>query len=190
MAPSKSTPNKYCSQAELQHPVAVAVLPLRADAIKFARKYARLQVAEVRRELAKVGNDLKKAAPWSGGMDGYERYSLFTRLTKWRKSSITGHEPCLVDVKTALVSRFLRDAGEAAADQYDRFVKKMIDKVGPAKKAVLEGNHVWGYSYLTVTKRDGAIEIWHTRQITNVSKLGLHFPQWPSRKVKNKQTYD
>lgn len=179
-------PNKFCTPEDLKHPVAIAVLPLREDAIKSANKYAKDMVALVRRELKAAGNDLNVAAPYRGGLSELRRYNLFSGLTKWRKGSISAGEPCLVDVKPELVRRFLKQAEERAANQYDTFVKKLVDKIGPAKSAKLEGNHIWGYSYLTVTKSKGTSEIWHTKQITNVSKLGLYFPQWPSRKVKKK----
>jgi len=82
------------------------------------------------------------------------------------------------------IAEFVSKAVEAAGAQYTAFIAKLEDKVGAHTAATLEGSHVWGYSFLTVTKADGAVEVWKTQQITNVSVHGLLFNQWPSRKVK------
>ena len=86
-------------------------------------------------------------------------------------------------VSSKKVAKFIVDAQNEAARQYDLFVAKLVLKIGKAESATLEGNHVWDHSTLTVVKA-GNTERWNTKQIWNVSKLGKDFPQWPTRKLK------
>lgn len=94
------------------------------------------------------------------------------------------------------VERFVKECIEDAEYAYITFVFKMDKKVGGNVVAARmhndtnQGIDVWGYSYLIVTKDDGTEVIWHTRQITNRSKLGKYFPQWPSRIVQKIHQYD
>jgi len=85
------------------------------------------------------------------------------------------------------VERFVERAQAQAAVEYDAFVCKLVNKVGAVVDAELIGDHVWSYSVLRVTKREGVetfVERWKTQQIWNVSVLGNHFPQWPTRLMK------
>lgn len=63
---------------------------------------------------------------------------------------------------------------------------KLEMKIGEHLTATLEGNHVWGDSFITVEKANGENERWRTHTILNVSKLGLYFNQFPTRKIKIK----
>jgi len=178
----------------LSHPVALAVEPLRADAIKSAEDKANATVEYVRKALAEAGNDINAVAPYPpgtnyGSRENYHRmlakYRLFSSLAKWRKSTYNPFDgPCLADVAPEAVARMIKNYREAAVAQYDMFIAKLVNKIGPATSATLSGNHIWGWSFLTVTLPSGETQVWKTMQISNVSKLGKYFPQWPSRKVK------
>ncbi len=177
---------------DIANPIAAAVLPLRDEAMTRAEQYAREIVASVREQLKAAGNDLNVAAPYPHSrmsrneyMAKMHKYQLFSTLTKWREGSHRHHEPCFVDVDSNYVARFVKEAREDAAAQYDLFIMKLIAKIGDVETASLNGNHVWSYSFLTVSKARSVIEIWKTQQIMNVSKLGKVFAQWPTRKVKN-----
>lgn len=173
--------------------IAMAVLPLREDAITSAEKYATDTVENVRKNLAAVNWDMDKVAPYPArNLLHYEeiiarhKHNLYSGLVTWREGSrsFNSKEPLYVDMKPEYCERFIKRRMEEAAEQYDLFVMKLEKKIGEVESAKLEGNHVWGYSFLKVVKPDGTQETWKTQQIGNVSKLGNHFPQWPSRKVK------
>lgn len=175
---------------DTEHPVALAVEPFRADAIKRTKQVAMETVEMVRKELAEAGNDLNKCAPYPPcAMNRLQyqtavaRYQLFNAIVVYRKSCLRPDEPHLADISQDRVDRFIQDAAERAAIDYDAFVVKLCIKIGQCDTATIEGNHVWGYSRLYVTKGD-VKEIWQTKQIINQSKLGKLFNQWPSRKVK------
>lgn len=172
---------------ELRGPVAEAVLPVKVDAIRKAEQEALKRVEDVRAKLAEAGNDLKKAAPYprdTWNIGEMVRYQLFHSICKYRESVHTLGDPRLADVDAKMVRRFVDNAKKTAADQYDAFVWKLVLKVGEVEKAELSGNHVWSHSILTVTKKDGTVERWKTQTITNWSKLGKYFPQWPTRRMK------
>lgn len=171
--------------------IEAAVNPLKADAMNRAEKVARETIARVAAKLVAAGNDLKIAAPYPNSSLGrneymakYATYKLYRSLCTWRKSGIGMHEPEMADMDSEKEAKFIEEAREDAAFQYDAFVAKLNKKIGPAKVARLEGNHVWSSSRLHVTKDDGTKEIWKTQMIINVSKLGKLFNQFPTRKVK------
>lgn len=171
--------------------IEAAVAPMKADAIAWAEQDARKTVVWVRKELAAAGQDVHICARYPNSNEGdyfgkLYRYKLFSRLTDWRKGYNGADKVCLADVSPIKVTLFVKHAKENAAAQYDLFVEKLVGKIGPVLSAGIEGNHVWGYSFLTVVKFDGSSEVWKTQQIVNYSKLGLAFNQWPSRKVKHK----
>jgi hypothetical protein len=177
---------------DAKHPVALAIEPLRVEAVDRAEKNARETVERVRKQLSEAGNDLNVAAPYPDREvrrhereSALRRYYLFGSLTTWRKGGRSGGEPILADVVDEKVEEFVRKAKIAAADQYDLFVVKLCQKIGDCESATIEGSHVWGHSFLTVEKKSGR-EIWKTQQIINTSKLGTAFNQWPSRIVKSK----
>lgn len=82
--------------------------------------------------------------------------------------------------------KYINNAKEEANFAFDKYVAKMISKIGDVDSAELSNvyaNNVWGYSILTVVK-DGVKTNWKTQQIINCSKLGNLFNQWPTRKMK------
>lgn len=177
--------------------IGAAVHPLRAVAMDAAEDRARKTIARVTEELAAVGGDRTAAAPYpyhSHKMSQRDadkakaRYSLFSTLTAADPAKRSRHgmnDPYWVVMVQEKAEKFVADARDFAAGQYDAFVAKLVNKIGEHVSAVLEGNHVWGESFLTVTfAGDKAKETWKTQQIWNVSKLGKDFPQWPSRKLK------
>ena len=175
-------------------PIAIAVMPLKADAMTKAEQYAQSVVARVTTELAAVGGDIGKAAPTMRSFNAsrvaylasQRRYALFHTLCRVRAHTVG--TPAIADVDPECVTRFIQQHREIAAAQYDAFVTKLEAKIGPTLKAKLEGNHVWGYSLLRVQTQAGELQTWKTQQITNVSKLGNYFPQWPSRQVRSRLT--
>lgn len=177
----------------LKHPVAMAIEPLREEAIERAEADAKKKVEFVRKELAAAGNDINAVAPYpahnlrrSEYWIALSRYLLFRSLCTWRTASGRSGEPQPADVDPEKVETFVKESKENAAHQYDAFVVKLCRKIGDCESASISGSHVWGWSILTVEKTGGR-EVWKTQQIVNVSKLGTLFNQWPSRKLKAKE---
>lgn len=178
----------------MTHPVATAVAPLKADAMQSAAEVAQQRIDHILAMLAEVNWDADKVAPYPRSstmsrndyLAAKRKYDLFRRLTG--NANPHGcrhmHDPDFVKRDPEREARFIQEAQELAATQYELFVAKLINKIGNCTAATLQGNHVWSHSILLITKADGSTERWKTQQIWNVSKLGLHYPQWPSRKVK------
>lgn len=174
-----------------EHPVARAIMPLKQEAMARAEKAARATIERVRKALEDNNWDLDKAAPkptpnLSHALQRRLKTDrlIFNRLTNWVNDTYSVDLPLIVKMSHELELEYITEARQTAADQYDRFIIKLIGKIGPATDAVLDGNHIWSISYLEVTKPDGSKELWKTHMITNTSKLGKIFNQWPSRKVK------
>lgn len=184
----------YAAEVAAKEPVGAALHARKADAVKAAGEDAREYVAKVREDLIKHGWDIHAAAPYPWRKHGYEadamrlKHNNYSRLSKadpakGYQSNRANNDPYYVVMDDEGIARFVEQAERAAAMYYDAFICKMVAKVGVCDEASCEGNHVWSYSILTVKKGD-VIERWKTQQIINVSKLGLRFPQWPSRLMK------
>lgn len=175
------------------NPIEKVVLPLKEDAMKRAADYAKDVVASVRAELTNAGNDLHVCAPYpsSIGMSTGQyramvaKYGLYRKLTTRRESNRNGmHDPEFADMSSKGIAEFVKEARENAAFQYDAYVAKLNKKIGTVIHAELKGNHVWGFSFLTVELPTGEKQIWKTQQIINQSKYQKVFNQFPTRKVK------
>lgn len=178
---------------DANHPVALAVEPLRYAAMDRAQKYAEQMIAEALAKLDAADGDAGKAAPYPRSVMGMSRsdyaeakraYDFLRRIARCVGSScrrMNDPEPRAANPEA--IEQFKTAAAEAASFQYDAFICKMVEKIGPCVSAGLSGSHVWGHSLLTVTKGDGSREVWKTQQIVNVSKLGLPYNQWPSRRM-------
>lgn len=167
------------SGASVEH-IHNAVAPLKNSMIERTEQVAREKVAQVFIDLAAHGNDLRLTAPYPRGTIGRNAYiqavakhKFYSSLVMHKLSSLMQHQPDIVYVDPQRVEKFVSEAKQTAADDYDAFVHKLQQKIGPVTSASLDGNHVWGYSHLTVTKSDGSTEKWRTQTIINMSKLEI-----------------
>ena len=173
-------------------PIAIAVAPLKNDAMDAASAYGKDVIDKVAAELAKVGMDREIYAPYPKSFNmskaefrqKHAKYALVRQLTRGLETSRRPNTPDICVMDEEFCEKFIADCREQAAGQYESFVAKLVHKIGDCESAELSGNHVWAYSTLKVVKAGGAIENWKTQQITNRSVLGKYFPQWPSRQVK------
>ena len=168
--------------------VELAVEPLRSAAVARAEQTAKDTIALHLEKLAAVGWDLNILAPYpkSGNRDyknavAYHHFIL--SITTYTQSTLRPGQPHIRKHCDANVARYVQICKDQAGAQYTAFVAKLTKKIGACDSAVLDGNHVWGYSHLTVSKA-GVTEVWKTQQIVNVSVHGKLFNQWPSRKLK------
>lgn len=77
----------------------------------------------------------------------------------------------------------IETAKKRAAEQFDSYVVKLADKIGPeAESATYEG-HIWLNSMLRITMKSGDVQNWTTKQIVNY-RDGNPYNQWPTRMVK------
>lgn len=186
--------DEYAAELAALEPVGLALHPMKVEAVNAATKWANEKVERIKADLAAHDWDINKTAPYpkSGetrlnymmGLLKYQTYSKVTKTDDTRTKPYRGfNEPHFVNMSDSGIARFVNEAETEAAFQYDMFIVKMVAKVGKCDNATIKGDHIWSYSILTVTKGD-KIENWKTQQITNVSKLGKYFPQWPSRLMK------
>lgn len=172
-------------------PVGRAIEPMKIEAIARARKEAAERVEKIIAEIEAASWDVATIAPfpksWGSSreayMSGKRRYDLYRMFVRHVGASRRMNDPEIVVRADDRIAKFIEDCAEAAAVQYDMFAAKLVGKIGEHSEATISGSHVWGYSILTVTTPAG-VERWKTQQIVNVSKLGLLFNQWPSRKMK------
>lgn len=178
------------------------VQPLKLDAMNSASLRTLNTMERVKNDLEAAGGNINKCAPYPSSlkMNKHDylrakmRYDLFHRLTRRDKTKPVSYRPSDPQYYVMCEDRmatYLANAVEAAASQYEAFVMKLCHKIGvdDVVGGQLEGNHVWGESFITVKRKDGSRETWKTQQIWNVSKLGLDFPQWPSRKLKRAHSH-
>ena len=173
------------------NPIETAVSPLKAEAIARAEKRATQMIEQMVEQLKAVDYDLNKVAPIPNSGIGRPAYmaaqskrNMFLCVFRSVHCSRRLDMPFTVALNEECAARFVAQAGENAAFEYDAFVAKLNAKIGEAETAHIVGNHVWSSSYLYVTKADGTKECWKTQMIINVSKLGKLFNQFPTRKVK------
>lgn len=169
--------------------IEAAVTPLKNDAIERAKTEAGKRIDCVLTKLAANNWDANIVAPRPDTYDIDRHTKLaYNQFVTMITNSGGGHSrayggPDIRLKSIAAEEKYIQDCANSAAIQYDTFVAKLVAKIGAYDTATLDGNHVWSYSILTVQK--GAItEHWKTQQIINVSKNGLLFNQWPTRKVK------
>ncbi len=171
-------------------PIALAVAPLKLEAMNRAEIAITARIERARDELEAAGWDLEKLAPYPSGRLGRREYkqqlamrNFYERVTTWTVSS---RRPCDPDIRKWSpegVQRMITNAREMAASTYELFVHKLETKVGEHTSAALHGSSVWGHSILDVQTPNGP-QRWITKQILNVSVLGLLFNQWPTRLAK------
>ena len=154
-----------------------AVAHLKAEAIARAEKYATEFAAKVQAEIAVAGSVSACAPAPKAWTVPTETTAKYRAAQQKRALYISLNGPKCAE-------RFIEAAKENAAAQYDAFVAKLNAKIGPVTSAVLDGNHVWGYSNLTVVTEAGETQVWRTQTIINISKLGKVFNQYPTRRVK------
>lgn len=179
--------------AESASPIRTAIEPQKQDAIDRAEQVARQRIAEMTAELESAGWDLQVVAPYpyssytAEAAIARQKAQEFAQLFRSVSPSRSINGPNIVRLDEELKQRYIDGARSIAAAEYEQFICKLESKCGEVALAHLEGNHIWGYSFLTVTDNDGNQTIWKTQTICNYSKKGTPYTQYPSRKVKRKR---
>lgn len=178
------------------HPVALAVEPLRVAAVERALKHADEFVETTRVKLQEAGWDVDKVAPYPSSGIGRANYFMardyyqdVRRITRPRTDNTRRfNEIILVRMDDDGIARFRLRAEETAELQYVAYVAKLIRKVeqdGHVRTAqLLPIAGVWGRSHLIVTLESGETKKWLTKTIVNRSPLGTLFNQWPTTRLR------
>lgn len=186
----------FAAAIAAKEPVGRALHQQKAAAVAYAREDAQKVIDRVAKELEAAGWDINVAAPYPNsrrdGQSAYKqkraKYGLFQSLTENAEKDVgyryDRNAPKIVKLSDDGCARFIEQSAQDAALQYDAFICKLVSKVGEIVDASIEGDHVWGWSILTVTKADGSKENWKTQQIRNYSVYGTPYLQWPTRIVK------
>lgn len=160
--------------------VALAVEPLRKDTLEQAKIRTRERIASALEKLA--------AHDWNPynfpGASMHPQFDIARKVTRqdqkrfgWFREQSDRSEQYYLDLVLKGVDQ-----------QFDSYVRKLEAKIGAeVAEAKLEGGHgnsLWGYSLLKIRLNDGSTQTWKTQLIWNISKLGLVFPQFPTRKLK------
>lgn len=166
-------------------PIAMAIAPLRDEAMADAKTWATEAAAQAKQILTAAGFDIDVAAPlaergaskFAAAMAADRRTHLFQFLDCPKRD---GRFKWSEEAAQKFIARRIAEA----AASFDSFVTKLDRKVGVHTAATLAAGRTWGFSILHVTLADGTVEKWKTQSIVNRSALGLHFNQWPTRIVK------
>ena len=171
--------------------IKAAVEPQKQESVNRMVARAAEYAAKQKEKLAAVGFDLQQLAPYPRATIGRRAYqealsyrNFLETLTRPTQPVRSPLEPNIRTWDEAKVAKYLDDVAKLAGQQFDAYVAKLTAKVGDVDDAEVTG-YVWNGSILRVTKPDGSIERWSTKQIINVSCLGLLFNQWPTRKLKS-----
>lgn len=178
-----------------------ATAPQRVEARERAMAFAQQRVDNMSAKLAEHGWNIDKAAPYPSGNVGRNMYAAMQSLrTSYgsvtqpadKSGSHRWGEPKIVEMSPKAVKAFIEQAGRDSDVNFDAYLVKLtgklveFDEKTPVTDAKVDGAHIWDGSVLTVTRKDGSVEKWKTTMILNVSKLGLVFNQFPTRKQKTK----
>ena len=174
-------------------PIAQLVEPLREQSV--AAALARLErICEAYlTELAQHNWNLDAAFPQPHGRMSRAEYvtaqrerSFALNLCRYDETRPrrTMRDPLYLAPSPALKDTLITQTTMAASDSFEAFVAKLNEKVGAHTAAEFELAGTWSNSVIRVVLPDGTVQRWKTQCILNVSKLGLPFNQWPTRKLK------
>lgn len=171
-----------------QNPIAAAIAPQRDGAVEFAKAQAREFLNEFVAQFP-VGGNMEELNPYPKASysksyaEAAERYYLAQRVISYDRGAYSpGARREIYGVNQSGIDRLVEEAGMDAGFSFDKFVAKLVSKVGECDSAEVVGN-LWQHSVLTVVKGE-QVERWQTQQIVNYSCKGKAFNQWPTRKIK------
>jgi hypothetical protein len=176
--------------------IANAVAPMKALSVARAVEYANNRVNRTLEMLAENNWNIESVFPYPNGnmsragyMTAKSRYEFAQAITK----KVDGQPLChkRIDLETKVeprqegIDRHIKHVAEDAGLAFDAYVYKLNQKVGEVVEAeVTTSWDLWMDSSLSVVKADGTKEVWNTKCITNYSKFGMAFNQFPTRMKK------
>jgi hypothetical protein len=173
--------------------IANAVAPLKQQSIDSAVAFATAQVERMLNKLEEAGWDANVVNPPVGSFCSRETYmrhqntrNFISIITKSAEISRKPRDPDIRVKDEQGIAHYLEQTAKDAGADFEAFVHKLNAKVGEVVSAELGSDNVWYNSYLVVVKPEGEKQVWNTQIITNYSKYGKAFNQFPTRQVKRK----
>ena len=174
--------------------IANAVAPLKQQAVDSAVSFATEQVERMLKKLELAGWDADSVNPPVRSSycsrETYMRHqalrNFISTITKSAKASCKMSDPDIRVKDEDGIAHYLAETAKDAGLDFEAYVYKLNKKVGEVVAAELGGDNVWYNSFLIVAKADQTKEVWNTQIITNYSKYGKAFNQFPTRLVKPK----
>lgn len=175
--------------------------PLKEETVAFAVKRAEDHINNIYKNLEAEDWDINKVYPYPNSRTVLNRFTYMSMLDS-HKFALSVTDPdenrqpvCrrIDDPNYRVISevqrkRHLDMVKKMTEADFDAYVIKLTKKIGldDVESVVLDENHkhLWDFSILYVTRKDGTKEIWKTMIIVKSSCLGKIFNQWPTRKVK------
>lgn len=174
------------TNSKTQDLIAKAARPFREAGLIWVADATRYQVTQTLALLEKHAWDMNAAYPRTRGQTDTPARAFALSLVQSKNGSRRPHEPYLVVARADAETRAVAEAQDALARDFDAWEYKLAAKVGDVEAVTLatRPGTVWDHSVLKVRKADGTEELWLTRPVRNMSKLGKFFMQFPSRKIK------
>ena len=174
--------------------IALAVAPLKQQAVDSAVSFAQEQINCMLKRLEEAGWDANVVnPPLRTGYYNREQYmrhqntsNFITFITKCAQVSRRLNQPDIRVVYQEGINEYLANTARDAGADFEAYIHKLNKKIGDVTSAELGSDNVWYDSYLIVIKPDGEKQVWNTQIITNYSKYGKAFNQYPTRHVKRK----
>jgi hypothetical protein len=173
--------------------IANAVAPLKQASVDAAVARTIASQNAIIEKLSQHGWDIDAAFPRpstkvsrSVYQAAYDLRCAVEAIVDFEKSVYRHNEVKIVKVNADKIAYELEQAALNAKYSFDCYVTKLNVKVGTGIIDATMGyvNGLWSNSNLIVQKNNGAKEVWNTKCITNRSKLGRWFNQFPTRQVK------
>jgi len=172
-------------------PLAILVEPLRQHAMNAAAVRFNQVCAGVFKQLADHDWAINKAYPYPHGHMSRAQYAeakrdhnLAASLTRVVGNPVRRFsDPLIVEADGAKQSKLIDEVRAMASSSFDAFVAKLEGKVGPYSSCAFLAEGTWNNSVIEFQTPEGPAR-WKTQCILNISKLGLVFNQWPTRRVK------
>ena len=167
------------------------VEPLKQKSIDAAVAFMKNRIDNAYDILEAADWDINKIAPRASYNMGNEEHraasakrNFLERITKRDHNRYITNGVDTVFKNETGADRILSEVAVMAGESFENYVAKLNLKVGEYDDATMEFvNGLWTESLIKVTKGD-KVENWKTKVITNFSKHGLAFNQWPTRMVK------
>lgn len=173
--------------------VALAVAPLKKASVDAAIDRTVASQKAIIQKLTENNFDINLAFPRPKSTMSRAQYLMTADkraevelLVDFEKSTYRLNETQIVKVNADKIAYQIEEAIRDAEAAFDLYVTKLSIKVGHGIDTAELGfvNGLWSNSNLIVTKTDGSKEVWNTKCITNRSKLGKWFNQFPTRQLK------